>query len=211
MMKQFDNAVRRQVYSIEQMLSEMLPIVKKSACDLVEDVNKPSIILLTGCGDCYCAALSAKEYIAQWLQTPVEVVTSLELARHYPSFALDTGTLVVLMSKSGSAARMVEAAQRMNHYTVPTVAITAKSNSMLAQQAKYLLELPIPSFESAPGVRSYTAMLMGVYLLAAALAEKCGTGGITLEQCVSGIAKVAKVSAEQLPKWDRTALKLAQE
>ncbi|MEG0852441.1 MAG: SIS domain-containing protein [Angelakisella sp.] len=208
-MKQFDNVVRRQVYSIEQMMHDMLPAMKVNVKEVTQTIRKPGKIILTGCGDCYCAALSVKEYIAEWLQTPVEVVTSLELARHYPAFALSADTLVVLMSKSGGAARVVEAAKRMTHYGVQNIALTAKAESALAHEAQHVLELAIPSFESGPGVRSYTAMLMGIYLLAAALCEQFGQATMTVAHCADGIVQTMAKVSEILPQWDALAFSLA--
>lgn len=207
----WDNPVRRQVYSIPEMAREMLPGLEQSAGELAKRLAAPKRVLISGCGDCYFAAMSMKETLCRWLGRPVEVLSALELARHLPHSAVAEPVLVLLLSKSGGAARVVEAARRMEAWKVPVVALTAKPQSPLAQAAPELLELAIPPFESAPGVRSYTAMMMGLAMLGAALSQSWGVGEMEPSRCAAGIQQTLDQLEQQLPQWDALAFELARQ
>lgn len=205
----WDNPVRRQVYSIPAMVEEMLPGLQADAGALAQRLEKPRRVLISGCGDCFFAAMSMKETLSGWLGLPVEVVSSLELARHLPHSAVEEPVLVLLLSKSGGAARVVEAAQRMAAWKVPVVALTAKPESPLAQAAEHLLQLRIPAFESAPGVRSYTAMMLGLSVLGAALSQSWGVGGMEPARCAEGLGQALHLLEGCLSQWDQLAFDLA--
>jgi len=108
---------------------------------------------------------------------PCEVVPTIELSRFYkPDFIgnIPNNPLVICVSNSGTVARVGEAVQKTNHFGALTLGITGNINSILGQNAKKILKLEIPFFESAPGVRSYLVSLLSLLLLAIRFGEvKC--------------------------------------
>ncbi len=127
-------------------------------------------IIITGSGDSYFAALAAASSIRAWTGLPTSAMVSMEASRYMdhgrpPLAGRNRGLLVVAISNSGEAARLVEATKRLRHLGAITVAITANKESRLGQAAEKHLEIPIPSAASAPGTRSYVASLLGVHQL----------------------------------------------
>lgn len=133
-------------------------------------------IIITGSGDSYFAALAAASSIRAWTGLPVSAMVSMEASRYIdhgrpPLAGRNRGLLVVAISNSGEAARLVEATARLRHLGAITVAITANKESRLGQAAEKHLEIPIPPAAPAPGTRSYVASLLGVYHLGIRIAE----------------------------------------
>jgi glucosamine--fructose-6-phosphate aminotransferase (isomerizing) len=133
-------------------------------------------IIITGSGDSYFAALAAASSIRAWTGLPTSAMVSMEASRYMdhgrpPLAGRNRGLLVVAISNSGEAARLVEATKRLRHLGAITVAITANKDSRLGQAAEKHLEIPIPSAAPAPGTRSYVASLLGVYQLGIRIAE----------------------------------------
>lgn len=133
-------------------------------------------IIITGSGDSYFAALAAASSIRAWTGLPTNAMVSMEASRYLdhgrpPLAGRNRGLLVVAISNSGEAARLVEATTRLRHLGAITLAITANKDSRLGQAAEKQLEIPIPAAAPAPGTRSYVASLLGVYHLGIRIAE----------------------------------------
>jgi glucosamine--fructose-6-phosphate aminotransferase (isomerizing) len=88
-----------------------------------------------------------------------------------PLSGRNRGLLVVAISSSGEAARLVEATHRLRALGAITLAVTASPASRVAQAAEKALDISIPASVSAPGTRSYVASLLGIYLLSLRIAE----------------------------------------
>lgn len=142
----------------------------------MEEVYGIRQIILTGSGDSYFAALAAVPAMRAWTGLPVSAMVSMEAARYVdhgrpPLAGRNRGLLVVSISSSGEAARLVEATQRLRKLGAITLAITANDDSRLGQSAEKRLNIAIPPAPPAPGTRSYVASLIGVYQLGIRLAE----------------------------------------
>lgn len=79
--------------------------------------------------------------------------------------------LVIAVSNSGQAARVIEAVERMRAHRALTIAITSNADSLLAKAAEKVIVPMIPEFEKSPGVRTYAVLQMIVYLLAIRMGE----------------------------------------
>lgn len=172
----YDNAMRRQVQSVAGMLKTVFQEVEPALHSLLTTPQIYSVkkLVITGCGDGYAAALCAKTAFERLLEIPVEVVKPLELSRYYQTKWVGESPfdpLVIALSNSGSAVRVVEAVQRMRVHNALAIAITGNADSALARAADATLLVRPPQFEPSPGIRGYAAQLLTLYLLAIRLGE----------------------------------------
>ncbi len=98
-------------------------------------------VVLVGSGDSYFAAQAAVPAIRAWTGLPVVAMLAMEAARYVdagvvPLGGQTRGLLVVAISNSGEAARVVEATQRLRTLGALTLAITAAPDSRLASAAE---------------------------------------------------------------------------
>ncbi len=133
-------------------------------------------IILTGSGDSGIAAESAAPALRTWTGLPVQALKAMDAARYLTQGMKKyserlRGTLVVCVSHSGEAARVVEAAQRTRAAGARTLALTAYPDSRLGRAATNVLGLAVPDAGAVPGTSSYCASLLGLYLLGIRLAE----------------------------------------
>jgi glucosamine--fructose-6-phosphate aminotransferase (isomerizing) len=75
-------------------------------------------------------------------------------------------TLLICVSHSGEAARVIEAAQRARAAGASTIALCANPDSRLARSCAGMLNVAAVDSSSAPGTLSYCASLLGLYVLA---------------------------------------------
>jgi glutamine---fructose-6-phosphate transaminase (isomerizing) len=133
-------------------------------------------IILTGSGDSNIAAESAAPSLRTWTGLPVQALKAMDAARYLTQGMKKyserlRGTLVVCVSHSGEAARVVEAAQRTRAAGAHTLALTAHPDSRLGRAAANVLTLAVADAGAVPGTSSYCASLLGLYLLGLRIAE----------------------------------------
>lgn len=171
-----DNPLQQQVCSVPQLLRDQYKAMEPLCRTLLDTPTIYSVkkIILTGSGDCYAAALAVKPLFEKLLRIPVEAVDPLALSREYQMKWVGESPcdpLVIAMSSSGRASRVVEAVQRLRKHKALTVAITSGVDSPLAEAAQKVLPLSIPPFASSPGARSYGVMVLVCQLLAIRFGE----------------------------------------
>src|SRR5262245_4904432 len=96
-------------------------------------------VVLTGCGDSYFAAVSAKWSFERLVGAPVEAVPSMTAGRYtLPTLAGQGagGLLVVAISSSGEVARTVEAVRAARGVGARTLALTARPDSRVGRAAE---------------------------------------------------------------------------
>jgi len=133
-------------------------------------------IILTGSGDSHIAAESAAPALRAWTGLPVQPLKAMDAARYLTQGTKKyserlRGCLVVCVSHSGEAARVIEAAQRTRASGAQTLALTAHPDSRLGHAAANVLALTVPDAGTVPGTSSYCASLLGLYLLGIRIAE----------------------------------------
>lgn len=171
-----ENDMRDQVLSKPQLLREVLPGFEQTVRELLDHDQCLSIqrIFVVGCGDSHNAALAAELAFERLAWIPSEPMTSLQFARYAVPFLprqAARNSLVLGISVSGEVARTIEAVSLARQQGALTVAVTGTPSSRIARTAGKVLSLEIPPFLHAPGVRSYMASLVGLYLLAIYLGE----------------------------------------
>lgn len=171
-----ENNMRDQVLSKPQLLREVLPGFEQRVRELLDHDQCRSIqrIFVVGCGDSHNAALAAELGFERLAWIPSEPMTSLQFARYAVPFLprqVARNSLILGISVSGEVARTIEAISLARQQGALTVAVTGTPSSRIARGAEKVLNLEIPPFPHAPGVRTYMASLVGLYLLAIHLGE----------------------------------------
>jgi glucosamine--fructose-6-phosphate aminotransferase (isomerizing) len=80
-------------------------------------------------------------------------------------------TLVIATSASGGTKRVVQAIERAKEHGALTIALTGTPNSAVTQAADRTIVVELPQKERSPGIRTYQASLMGMFLVAIQLGE----------------------------------------
>ncbi len=206
---------------------DSLPELVKTEARQIDDrmrllIKTPEIygirqIILLGSGDSYFAAQAAAPAIRAWTGLPVSAMLAMEAARYVdagvpPLAGRNRGLLVVSISSSGEAARVVEATQRLRKLGALTLAVTANAESRLGLSAERVLGIAIPSSTNAPGTRSYIASMLASYSIGLRLAEVLMT--MTMDEAnalraeIVGIGdmlgEASRISAEPILKLSET-------
>ena len=151
-----------------------------------EVFDKTKRVLLTGCGDSYCAALAARPVFEipdrDGREGPVpvlhtEALRSVDLGRYYNTYrgwdpADAQSTMVCAVSVSGNPYRPVECLSRINALGGTSIAFTNRpEGSPLSEVAQYIIDLHFPKelhLDNVPNVANYeasmfTLMMFGLY------------------------------------------------
>lgn len=185
------NTMRDQVLSVPQLIRDHIARFEQAVEGLLSDEECRSIgrIFATGCGDSHNAALASELAFEGIAGLPAEPLTSMQCGRYAIRFANDglngvqhavpfvpaePQSLVLGISVSGEVARTIEAVSLARKAGALTVGVTGNPESRIAKAANRTLDLSIPPFAHSPGVRSYGATLLGLYLLAIRLGQVRG-------------------------------------
>lgn len=216
-MIELDNALRRQAFSIPELLRAQYADLEPKARTVLTTPEIFSIqkIVLTGCGDSYAASLAVRYAFETLTGLPTEVVPAIELSRFYSPKQLGFAPhnpLIITVSNSGKVARVCEALERGVSKGAFVLGVTGKPDSPLGQQASRVMKLDIPSFENAPGTRSYLVSVLSLLLLAIRIGEV--RGRYTMDQAGDyrrAICDLADDLERALPAMDAAALETARE
>lgn len=211
-----DNAMRRQALSIPELLSQQYDDLEpktRSVCTFEEIFSFQNVILV-GCGDSRFAAMAVKSAFEKLTGMRTEALSAIDFSRYYPEKRLGiapNNPLVIIVSKSGTVARISEAAQRARKHGAFVLGVTGNAESPLGQNSSKILKLDIPKFESAPGVRGYLVNLAALTLFAIRIGEV--RGKYTMDQAKAMRKDMKALSwklAEQLADMDDRMMKLAE-
>ncbi|WP_133121807.1 SIS domain-containing protein [Pleomorphomonas carboxyditropha] len=170
------NPMREQILATPSAALAAFDALERGARLAVEtpDIYRSRRVVLTGSGDSWFAAKAAET--AFWSDGGVaaEVRTPLEAGRYqsqlFPRREIENALLVAL-SNSGAAARVVEAAGLWKAAGGRVLAVTRNAEGRLAVTADRRLVLPVPELPSAPGFCPYVFALLGLQLLAIRFGE----------------------------------------
>jgi glucosamine--fructose-6-phosphate aminotransferase (isomerizing) len=166
------------IRSLPGLLPRLVETIEPRARQVLStpDIYRIRQIILTGSGDSRIAAESAAPALHTWTGLPIQAMGAMDAAR-YLTLGMKKnserlrGSLVVCVSHSGEAARVVEAAQRTRAAGAQTLALTANPDSRLGRAAAHVLALSVEDAGAVPGTSSYCASLLGLYLLGLRIAE----------------------------------------
>lgn len=175
-MSKYNNPMSRQVESLPELIETQYEDLEPKTRTVLsfQEIYNIQRIVLTGCGDSYAAAMATKHAFEMLTGIPTEVVTAIELGRLYckKHMGVDCrNPLVIAVSNSGTGARVGEAVQRARKYGCFVLGVTGNETSVLGENSDKVLKLNIPSFEGAPGTRSYMVSVMSLLLLAIRFGE----------------------------------------
>jgi glucosamine--fructose-6-phosphate aminotransferase (isomerizing) len=129
-------------------------------------------IVLTGSGDSFFAAAAVVPMLRALTGLPVQAMASMEASRYAGLRDVGArGVLVIAVSYSGEAARLVEATRRWRAAGAITLGITSAQNGRLARSAERWIDTTIEEGAPAPGTRTYVASLLCLYLLSIRIGE----------------------------------------
>jgi glucosamine--fructose-6-phosphate aminotransferase (isomerizing) len=171
--------MRDQVFSLPELIRGQYAGLEPKIRELFSTPELFSFqkIILSGCGDSRAASMAVLKSFERLTRLPVEVVSVLDLARFYEErhfgFA-PNNPLIIMVSNSGTVARVAEAAQRAAEKGAFVLGITANPHSPLGVNAARVLPLTIPPYPSAPGTRSYIVSLLALLLIAIRIGEVRG-------------------------------------
>ena len=140
-------------------------------------------IYLVGCGDSHHAPVGAELAFHQLTGLPTQALSSLPFSRYTAGFLPETGpktNLVIGVSVSGAVSRTIEALDMARQAGAVTVALTGNPGGPLGQVADHIFETAVPPLPDelagmvVPGVRSYLASQIALYLAAIRIAEVRG-------------------------------------
>jgi glucosamine--fructose-6-phosphate aminotransferase (isomerizing) len=172
------------IHTVPELLRVMGPPADAAArhtldFELCASVKRVSIV---GCGDSHHAAVGAELAFKQLAGVPTRAFSALTFSRYEAGFLKPAPKtdLVIAISVSGSAARTVEALRLGQLAGAEGIAVTGAASSPLAQTAQRVFPVNLPpppailAGTHTPGVRSYAASQLAVYLLALRLGEVRG-------------------------------------
>jgi glucosamine--fructose-6-phosphate aminotransferase (isomerizing) len=159
----------RQVETLAEDLRDLIAPLADQARSVIAatDVADISHVVLTGNGDSYHAAVATEMAITSLAGVSCKPLSTLRLLRYglprEPEAA--RGTLVVAISASGGNVRAIQVLARAHEAGARTLAVTSTPDSPLAQAADHALLTPLTGLRPCPGIRTYQASLLGVFLL----------------------------------------------
>lgn len=180
----YENPIRQQVLSLPDLVETQL-----EACfgpnlrDLMTmaEIFDARKIILTGCGDSYAAALAMAPVIEKYCDCfGVTVMRAIEFTRFTSKADIGIGEpnspLVIAISASGGAARIVEVMKKANEVGAFSILITNNPQSASAKEAKRVYCMDTPAFPNdSPGLRSYFASMIGELAFASRMGHVRGT------------------------------------
>lgn len=173
-------------------------------------------VYLVGDGDSYHGSLAAEmafENIAKITCEPLSAMRFLEYGADYIPTDFPNDTLMVGISASGKTQRVVQAIERARNKStnVRTVAFSGQADTPVMNMAEHSVHLQIEDLGGSPGLRTYNATLMGLYLLAIRIGEIKGRYTMDVANAMrTELAALADVVEASTPAFDKTAQTLAE-
>ena len=136
-------------------------------------------VIITGCGDSYCAAIASRPVFRG---VRAEAPRNIEAARYYNTFRdwdveKLSKTIVCAISVSGGPVRPKETLLRFKEKGATVIAFTDHPESPLGQAAEYCISMNVPKFPSSPLIVPYMASMYAVMMFGLTLS--CANGSIT--------------------------------
>jgi glucosamine--fructose-6-phosphate aminotransferase (isomerizing) len=131
-------------------------------------------VFLTGDGDSYHASMAvdlAFKSIARIPCEPMSAQRFLDYAADFSPVPFPNSALVVGTSASGKTQRVVQAIECAKKQEALTIALTGTPDSPVTKVADRTIAVQVPDRGPSPGIRTYTASLMGLLLLAIRIGE----------------------------------------
>lgn len=175
--KDYEGHLRDLVYKLPTMYAGNTAAIRKAVGDTIpaERLRKIDKIILTGCGDSFLAgkaALSAFKKLTGVAGNKVIHARCIDASRYIPFPAGSAEkTLVIGVSASGGAMRLVEALTRARNRGCATLIVTNKPESNCGKAAEYRFIVGTEDSNDSPGYTSYYCSMYGLFAVAAMIGE----------------------------------------
>ena len=193
----------RQVLDLPALTRQFTGEFANLVTDLLSNSEWQAVrrVFITGDGDSYHAARGVEMAFENIAGIPCEPMS----AQHFHDYGAEwmpvkqpKDTLLLAISASGKTKRVVQSIERAIQYGARTIAVTGTPGSPITQVADHQLVVAVPSFGPSPGIRTYNANLMGLYLIAIRLGEVQGrysaTKAQTLRDEIAGLDTVMEAT-----------------
>ena len=160
--------IHEQPAVLSRLLAKQTDTVFKIAAELRQ--QKIHSVLLAARGTSDNAGVYAKYLWGAFNQLPVAMAAP-SLYSCYKRLPAFKDTLVVAISQSGESPDIVGVVEEGRKQGVPTLAITNEVNSPLARAAHAAIDICAGEEKAVAATKTYTAQLMVIAMLSAALAE----------------------------------------
>lgn len=194
----FDNAIRRQVMSLPDLVEEQLLECFGSGLRnlmTIAEIFDARKIIMTGCGDSYAAALAMAPVLEKYCGClmGVSVMRCIEFTRFLSREEIGIGEpnspLAIVISAGGETARVCEALEKANQVGAFSILLTNHPESRAAKMARRVYAMNTPLFpDSSPGLRSYFASMTGLIAFSARVGHVRGilppTGSAEIKDAV---------------------------
>ncbi len=190
--------ITRQVAALGEDLRTSYAPAAETARELAEGPGWAGIshVVVTGNGDSFHAALATEmafHTLAGVTCEPVSTLRLLEYGTPWPQRrAPAAGTLVVGVSASGGNARVVDALVRASGHGARTLAVTVTAGSAIERAAEHALVVPLQGLLPCPGIRTYQASLLSLFLIAIELGRARPAAGRAHDDPPLGAAVVGE-------------------
>lgn len=170
--KEFATGLVRQAMQSHDIEKEIFSHFSESVLRVIPstEIHRTQKIILTGCGDSFCAAIYAKSIFEYITKIETHAVRCIDLARHIDIKEMGYAPvtpLVIGISVSGGVTRVAEALTTAKKYGANTLAITDHPESIVGKAVDHILQVGLPEWgEYRPGANNYTGILIALTALA---------------------------------------------
>jgi len=165
-------------------------------------------IILVGCGDSLASMMAVRALYENLLRIPCEPIEALEFAYYYHS-PVDSRTMVITLSSSGTSARVVEALLLAKAMGAPTLALSNTADSPLLKQAQDALL--IHAERKGWPTQSSTAAMAVLVLFGLEMARARGVDQGLIQGLERELYEVPGMIASTLERYNAAMLALAEE
>ena len=168
-----------QIEDLPRIMREETAVFSKMTQDIItsEEAKRINHIFITGDGDSYHAALSAE----MAFETIAGIHTDSISAQRFLNYKIEwlpldkiKNCLLIGISSSGTTRRVINSVEKANEFGALTIGISGRPESALLKVADRDLCVELPFFGPSPGIRSYNASLLGLYLTSIRIGELNG-------------------------------------
>ncbi|MFI7696987.1 SIS domain-containing protein [Nonomuraea sp. NPDC049655] len=162
--------IPRQVTALSQDLRACYPVVADAGRRRASGPSWGGLtrVVVTGNGDSLHAALATEMAFHTLGGVACEPVSTLRLLEYGTPWERQAGvhTLLVGVSASGGNARVVDVLTRAAQHGVWTLAVASTPDSAVARAAQHALVLPLTGLLPCPGIHTFQASLLTLYVVA---------------------------------------------
>lgn len=213
------NSMIEQIHSLPELIRESLPEFDERVRNALDHKFCLSIkrLYITGCGDSHHASLASELAFEALAGIPTEPMTALQYAHYAAGYMPETGpgtNAVVGISVSGEVTRTLEALNFARQEGAVNIALTATPGSRIAEAGDLQVfstvkPFPDPPGTLTPGVRTYAATQLALFLMAVRIGEVRGHLSTSEADTLRGdLAGLAEAAERTIASCDQASLEL---